>query len=511
MTRLNDRLLEVLRKYRHFLLPIGLVLLLDIILLSVNYVISAQLEASSVHINIAGRQRMLSQQMSKAVLLIDYQQQNGLGNQAAYQELKQAVTLFDNTLNAFYRGGRTETADNNLIDIEAEQKTAIRQTLTAAMRLWQPLRDDLLSINQQPAIIERLIQRMTEDNLQLLALMNTLTNQLETQAKQRTYLLRGLQTIVVMLILLSFALAIYRLIRREQYFSTLMEKSSDIVLGIDAGRGKITFISASVKHLLQHDEAYYLGHDFSRLFSDKSSERVAHLLLLIKRYKPLPFSRCEVQLIGADGQLIDAEMLLQVTRSEDGRSIELSADIRDISVRKQLEKTLTELAHTDSLTGLPNRSQFNLRAEQALDQARRLKKSVAMMFIDLDDFKAVNDDYGHHIGDALLLEVAKRMSASLRAADTVFRLGGDEFVVLLENMPQQRYIQLVGDKIIRTLAQKIIIDGCPCQIGASIGIACYPGDGHDIEALIRAADKAMYRVKQNGKNGVASAATCNAS
>lgn len=506
MIRFNDRLLEILRKYRHFLLPLGLVLLLDITLLGMNYVISAQLEASSIHINIAGRQRMLSQQMSKAVLLIDYQQQNGTDSQAAYQELKQAVVLFDTTLNAFYSGGRTETADNNLIDIEAEQQTAIQQTLAAAISLWQPLRDDLLLINEQPAVIERLIQRLANENLQLLALMNTLTNQLESQAKQRTYLLRGLQTIVVIMILLSFVFAIQRLIRREDYFSKLMEKSSDIVLGIDAGNGKITFISASVKHLLQHDEAYYHGQRFSRLFSDKSAERVAHLLLLIKRHKPLPYSRCEVQLIRADGQLIDAEMLLQITRSEDGRSSELSADIRDISERKQLENALTELAHTDSLTGLPNRSQFNLRAEQALHQASRLKQSVAMMFIDLDDFKAVNDDYGHHIGDALLLEVAKRMGCSLRAADTVFRIGGDEFVVLLENMPQQRHIQLVGDKIIRALSQKIIIEGCPCQIGASIGVACFPEDGLDIEALIRAADKAMYQVKQNGKNAVAFAA-----
>lgn len=499
--------MEILRKYRHFLLPLGLVVLLDITLLTMNYVISAQLEASSVHINIAGRQRMLSQQMSKAVLLIDYQQQTGTDDsQAAYQELKRAVALFDSTLNAFYLGGRTETADNQALDMQAEQQTAIRQTLTAAIGLWQPLRDDLLLINAQPRVIDRLIQRLAEDNLQLLALMNTLTNQLEAQAKQRTYLLRGLQTIVVMMILLSFALAIHRLIRREQYFSKLMEKSSDIVLGIEAGSGKITFISASVKHLLQHDEAYYLGQHHSRLFSDKSTERVAHLLLLTKRYKPLPYSRCEVQLIRADQQLIDAEMLLQITRSEDGRSSELSADIRDISDRKQLEKALTELAHTDSLTGLPNRSQFNLRAEQALHQARRLNQSVAMMFIDLDDFKAVNDDCGHHIGDALLLEVAKRMACSLRAADTVFRFGGDEFVVLLENMPQQAHIQLVGNKIIRALSQKIIIEGHSCQIGASIGIASYPEDGRDIEGLLRAADKAMYQVKQSGKNAVAFAA-----
>ncbi len=124
----------------------------------------------------------------------------------------------------------------------------------------------------------------------------------------------------------------------------------------------------------------------------------------------------------------------------------------------------------------------------------------------MDDFKAINDDFGHHIGDALLREVTNRMSCSLRAADSVFRLGGDEFVVLLQNISQQLHIQLVGDKIIRALSQTILIEGHACQIGSSIGIACYPQDGRDIEALLRAADKAMYQVKQSGKNAVAFAA-----
>src|SRR5690606_38642785 len=124
----------------------------------------------------------------------------------------------------------------------------------------------------------------------------------------QTYLLRGLQTIIVILILLSFAMAINRLIRREQYFSKLMEKSSDIVIGINSATSRITFISASVKLLLQRDESYYLGHPYHRLFSQESASRISHLLLLAKKFRPLPYNRCEVQLIRADNALIDAEM-----------------------------------------------------------------------------------------------------------------------------------------------------------------------------------------------------------
>ncbi|MCX4188878.1 diguanylate cyclase domain-containing protein [Methylophaga sp. OBS3] len=503
---MTDSLLEILRKYRFFLLPLGLVVVLDITLLAMNYVISSQLEVSSNHINISGRQRMLSQKMTKDALLIDFQKAGEQADPEIYEDLKNSVTLFDKTLNAFYLGGVTESADGTLVEIEAEQNSAIRETLTAAIVVWQPLRDKLLNIEPQSDISATLVQQLALDNLQLLALMNTLTNQLEFQAKQQTYLLRGLQTIVVMLILLSFSLAIHRLVRREQYFQKLMEKSSDIVLGIDSGTSKITFISSSVKHLLQYDEHYYSGQSFRRLFTEKSAERISHLLLLAKRYKPLPYSRCEVQLIRADNEVIDAEMLLQVTRSEDGRSSELSADIRDISERKQLEKALTVMAHTDSLTGLPNRSQFNDMAEQALHDARMKEQGVAMMFIDLDDFKLVNDEKGHHIGDALLQEIACRMKSNLRTADTVFRIGGDEFVVLIQNMPPPAHIQLVANKLIDSLSEKITIDSHVCQVGASIGVARYPNDGQDIDALLRAADQAMYRVKQSGKNAVAFAA-----
>jgi len=494
---------EVIRKYRHFLLPMGLVVILDITLLAMNYGLSAQLEASSININIAGRQRMLSQKMTKSLLLMHYQQQQGISSNAAYQELMDAMALFERTLTAMSDGGETLSADSQLIQVKQFKQTVFQKTLMQSIELWKPLYSSIQQMQLSESAVDELVDAMVADNLQLLALMNKLTNQLETAAKRQTYLLRGLQTIIVILILFSFAIAINRLIRREQYFSKLMEKSSDIVIGINSATSRIIFISASVKLLLQHDESYYLGHPYHRLFNEESATRISHLLLLAKKFRPLPYSRCEVQLVRADNELIDAEMLLQLNRSEDGRTIELSADIRDITERKQLELALTEMAHKDSLTGLANRAQFSLMAEQAILQAQRKGSSIAMMFIDLDDFKSVNDIYGHHVGDALLIEVAQRISLRLRISDTVFRIGGDEFVVLLSNVTQNQHLQTVGDKIIASLSEKMLIDNCPCQVGASIGIARYPEDGESTDALLKAADEAMYRVKQSGKNAVA--------
>jgi len=494
---------EVISKYRHFLLPLSLVIIFDITLLAMNYRISVQLEASSININIAGRQRMLSQKMTKSLLLMHYQQNQGLNTDAAFEELMEAMSLFDQTLNAMINGGETLSANGQLIQVEQFKETVIQKTLKQSIELWEPLYRSIQQMQHRESALEQLVNAMVADNPQLLALMNKLTNQLEASAKRQTYLLRGLQSIIVILILLSFVMAISRLIRREQYFSKLMEKSSDIVIVINSASGNITFISASVKLLLQHEERYYLGQHYHRLFDQESATRISHLLLLAKKFRPLPYSRCEVQLVRADNALIDAEMLLQLNRSEDGRTIELSGDIRDITERKQLELALTEMAHKDSLTGLANRAQFSLLAEQAILQAQRKGTSLAMMFIDLDNFKSVNDDCGHHVGDALLKEVAQRIGQRLRASDTVFRIGGDEFVVLISDVAKDTHLQTVGDKIIATLSEKMVIDNCPCQVGASIGIARYPEDGENIDALLKAADEAMYRVKQSGKNAVA--------
>lgn len=494
---------DVLRKYRDFLLPLALVAIFDLTLLGMNYVLSAQLEISSIHINIAGRQRMLSQKMSKDVLMMHYQHSQDRATESNMQELRSAVTLFDETLNAFVYGGPATTADGKQISIKPFSQSPIRHTLTQANVIWQSLHETLQGLLVDPRLLDDATSQIAQKNLQLLALMNTLTNQLEQRAKQQTYLLRGLQTVFVMLILLSFSLAIYRLIRREQYFSNLMEKSSDIVVGIDAASADITFISASVKLLLQHDESYYLGKPITRLFDTASSSMLRNLLTGIYKRGVIPYNRCDINLLRADGEQIVAEMVMQISTSEDGNSVELSCDIRDISARKQLELSLTEMAHKDPLTGLPNRAQFRQFAEQALHHARRHNEEVAIMFIDLDNFKAINDDFGHPIGDKLLTEVAERIQQNLRQDDSVSRIGGDEFVVLLTGRRNLIALTLVAEKIISALTVEFVIDNMPCHIGASIGVSRYPHDGINVEALVKAADNAMYHVKHSGKNAVA--------
>lgn len=173
----------------------------------------------------------------------------------------------------------------------------------------------------------------------------------------------------------------------------------------------------------------------------------------------------------------------------------------DITERKKVEERIRVLALQDGLTGLPNRLSLNEQLEQALERAAAAHQGFAVLFIDLDGFKEVNDNRGHDVGDALLVQVAQTLKDSVRQSDIVARLGGDEFVVLLNGASTRATVAALADKMVRGLGQPCVVMGAPVQIGASIGIALYPDHGDSREGLLKAADQAMYLVKTHGKSG----------
>ena len=173
----------------------------------------------------------------------------------------------------------------------------------------------------------------------------------------------------------------------------------------------------------------------------------------------------------------------------------------DITERKQMEEKIWSLAYFDSLTNLPNRRMLLDRLAQALLRAKRYQNSLAVMFLDLDYFKAINDSLGHDVGDELLKEVASRLSACVRSGDTVSRHGGDEFIILLPEIALPEDAALVADKIIRTINTPILIAGNTLNISTSIGIAVCPAkNSDDINGLLKKADSAMYAAKDTGRN-----------
>lgn len=158
------------------------------------------------------------------------------------------------------------------------------------------------------------------------------------------------------------------------------------------------------------------------------------------------------------------------------------------------------LAYHDILTNLPNRSLFSQLIEQSINQAHRHERQLAVLFIDLDRFKYINDTLGHDAGDQLLREVASRLKSCLRDSDTVARLGGDEFIVLIPELEEEKYLRNVAEKIITTMALPHVLVGQQCHITISMGISIYPQDGLDERTLAKNADTAMYRAKQSGRN-----------
>lgn len=174
----------------------------------------------------------------------------------------------------------------------------------------------------------------------------------------------------------------------------------------------------------------------------------------------------------------------------------------DITDRKAMEEQVQRLAQYDPLTDLPNRRLFSDRLQQALALAERDRTRLALMFLDLDRFKPINDKYGHAMGDVVLKEVATRIQSSLRASDTLARIGGDEFVVLLPNVSSVRDVVGVAEKVREVLNQPFIVDGQVMSLSSSAGIALYPEHGDTEQSLVRNADTAMYYAKEDGRNNV---------
>ena len=198
-----------------------------------------------------------------------------------------------------------------------------------------------------------------------------------------------------------------------------------------------------------------------------------------------------------DGELYWDHLVISPITDKDGKKTHYVAIRDDITNRKEEEKRHAYLATHDILTGLPNRILFNERIDHALSLAKRNDWQVAIFFIDLNNFKRINDRFGHAVGDDALIEFGNRLQACMRESDTIARIGGDEFVCLLEKVPDEEYLPMVANKLIEKLSKPFAVDDeRSIPMNASVGISIFPQDGNNANSLLEAADQAMYRAKK---------------
>jgi len=289
------------------------------------------------------------------------------------------------------------------------------------------------------------------------------------------------------------------LIKAENKFEVLLYSLPTATIIIDK-LGRIRLFNNEAELLFGYAELEILGKSVERLMPERFSTGPDTLLEKFTKSPELLQLSNHKELYGIHKDGHEFQVEISLSRIDMKNDLMVSASIRDITEHVETEKRLTHQANYDILTDLPNRILVMTRLEQAIVAAKRDNNNVAVMFIDLDQFKNVNDTLGHSVGDKLLCRVAERLKNCVRTFDTVSRLGGDEFLVILPDVSSLRSTETIADKIITVLSKPYCIDNRDLYISASIGITGYPNDAKLPEVLFRNADAAMYQAKNAGRN-----------
>ena len=269
-----------------------------------------------------------------------------------------------------------------------------------------------------------------------------------------------------------------------------------VIAGID---GHVVDVNPAFEYAMGYDRHELSIMNISDFRSTGDEEDLAQI---IQQTKVTESWRGEISLLNAQDESLYFMLSCSAVTDSDGVITNYVFILSDIGDLKDREQRILNIANHDALTGLPNRMLFNDRLSQAIATCKRHTKNLAVLFLDLDGFKAVNDTYGHQAGDELLIEVARRLQDELRDTDTVARVGGDEFVVILTVVESSEGCSIVADKLLDAINQPYELSMANASVSSSIGIACYPEHAQSSDRLIKAADSAMYEAKNAGKNTI---------
>ncbi|HEY9101979.1 diguanylate cyclase domain-containing protein [Chitinimonas sp.] len=283
---------------------------------------------------------------------------------------------------------------------------------------------------------------------------------------------------------------------RDSLFAQMLSKLACAIFLVDRG-GRILWVNSAFCSLTGYETEELIGRTPSLLRSGEQ-DKLFYSKLWATILAGDPW-RGEVVNRRRDGSLYTAEEIITPLQGPDGRMQYFVALQIDLAPRQLEHNRQRYLAFNDALTQLPNRNQVDEQLAAAIARHEASGLRFALMFLDLDRFKAVNDSFGHHIGDLLLVAVAHRLTSAIRASDIVMRQGGDEFLIIAGELQQLGQAQTLAEQLIETLSQPFMLAGHQILVGASIGIAYYPDDGSDVALLLQRADLAMYAAKSAGR------------
>lgn len=286
--------------------------------------------------------------------------------------------------------------------------------------------------------------------------------------------------------------------RSEERYRTIIEDIEDSCFEVDLG-GRFTFVNDALCENLGYSREELIGMPHRQYVGEKTVKELFSLFNRVFRTE-VPVKAYAFELYRKDGSKGHCEISISLIKDKEGYAVGFRGMARDITERKEYEEQIRHLATHDILTGLPNRIMFNEILRQNIEFARRYRQQFALLFMDLDGFKIINDTFGHETGDQMLIECATRLRQTLRASDFIARLGGDEFVILVRNVTGMKNLTTLVNKILATVREPIFVKDRELFFTASIGISVYPQDGEDKQALMKTADLAMYSAKEKGSN-----------
>jgi diguanylate cyclase (GGDEF)-like protein/PAS domain S-box-containing protein len=284
----------------------------------------------------------------------------------------------------------------------------------------------------------------------------------------------------------------------EERYRTILEGIQEGYFEVDLA-GNFTFFNDPLCEIIGYPREELVGLNY-KVYTKKEMAKKVFQAFNKVYITETPTKEIDWQIIRKDGTERYIETSVTLRKDIAGKIIGFRGIIHDITEREQMHQQLNYMATHDALTGLPNRTLFLDRLQVALAQSRRNHSKVAVMMLDLDHFKDINDTFGHLVGDMLLQEVGRRLTGILRHNDTVARLGGDEFIILLSDLEKKEYAAGVAKVILKALQKPFHLGNRQIASHSSIGIALFPDDGSDTESLLKKSDIAMYSVKAHGRN-----------